>query len=334
MKCQRSMKQEHWRQHLAGESPAMQSIADTIRLIAPRRSTVLITGETGTGKEVAARAIHAAGARTNAPFIAVNCAAIPANLMESELFGHVRGAFTGAQNNRIGYFEQANRGTLFLDEVGDVPLELQVKLLRVLQEREFQKVGSSAVLRTDIRLIAATNVNLLENVRAGKFREDLYYRLNVIPLPLPPLRERRSDIPLLVHYFLKKICTQESIPEKSVSEEALQYLSQLDWPGNVRQLENTVEMVIALNTHQDILQKEDFLLSSPQLSIPTEQVPDMKLPENGLDLDHFMGTIELSLLNQALHRANGNKTQAAGFLKLNRTTLTAKLKSLGAVASE
>ncbi len=325
------MKTELWRQKLTGESPAIESVLRTVSLVSCRLSTVLITGETGTGKEMAARAIHEAGPRSGSPFIAVNCAAIPISLMESELFGHVRGAFTGALNHRVGYFEQASRGTIFLDEVGELPLELQGKLLRVLQEREFQRLGSSSVIRTEARVIAATNIRLEENVRAGRFREDLFYRLNVLPLHMPPLRERRPDIPLLVRHFIRKICGQESIPEKGITENALHMLMSLDWPGNVRQLENTVEMAVILSEDEPILDRNHFLLMTGS---DCRDETTVQLPASGLNLDQYIGSLELSLLHQALERAKGNKTLAAGFLCMNRTTLSARLKSLSATASE
>lgn len=323
---------ELWQQKLTGESPAIEAVIRTISLVARHRSTVLITGETGTGKEMAARAIHEAGPRSGFPFIAMNCAAIPASLMESELFGHVRGAFTGALNHRAGYFEQACQGTIFLDEVGELPLELQGKLLRVLQEREFQRVGSSSVIRTEARVIAATNLRLEDNVKAGRFREDLFYRLNVVPLCMPPLRERRSDIPLLVQHFIRKICQQESIPEKVVTENALHFLTTLDWPGNVRQLENRVEMAVILSEEAPVLDQNHFLLRPDDLPALNESM--IQLPAAGLNLDQYIGSVELNLLQQALDRAKGNKTMAAGFLCMNRTTLSARLKALSATASE
>src|SRR5258706_7126682 len=227
---------------LVGSSPALLRMVDVIRLVGSRRATILITGETGTGKEMVARAIHLSSPRANQPMVAVNCNALPENLLEAELFGHVKGAFTGAFQNRVGRFEQAHRGTLFLDEVGDLPLDMQTKLLRVLQEREFQRVGSSETIRVDVRVIAATNVNLLDRIRERKFREDLYYRLNVVPITCPPLRDRAEDIPLLVAHFLNKICQMEEIPEREISLDALEWLAAQPWPGNFRQLENAVEM--------------------------------------------------------------------------------------------
>jgi hypothetical protein len=224
---------EPWRKFLVGESQPMQQLARVIRLVSPRRSTVLISGETGAGKEMVARAIHMASDRADMPLVAVNCTALPENLLEAELFGHVKGAFTGAVTHRVGRFEQAHRGTLFLDEVGDLPLDIQAKLLRVLQEREFQRIGSSETVKVDVRVIAASNIDLAQAVREGKFREDLYYRLNVVPLRVPALRERPSDIPALVHHLIDKICLQEGLPPRR-TREALERLSFYSWPGNVR----------------------------------------------------------------------------------------------------
>ena len=235
------------RRFLIGESRPMQQIAQQIRLVAPRRSTVLITGETGTGKELVARSIHAASGRNRSPLVAVNCSALPEALLEAELFGHVKGAFTGAIGQRVGRFEEANHGTIFLDEIGDMPFSLQAKLLRVLQEREFQRLGSSETIRVDVRVIAATHTDLADLIKQGKFREDLYYRLNVVPIALPPLRERCSDVPVLVQHFIEKICREENLPRKQVSHETLDRLASHDWPGNVRQLENAVEKAIVFS---------------------------------------------------------------------------------------
>jgi transcriptional regulator with GAF, ATPase, and Fis domain len=316
---------------MIGESLPMREIVQRIQLVAPRRSTVLILGETGTGKEVAARAIHAAGPRAAHPFIAVNCGALPDNLLEAELFGHVKGAFTGAWTSRVGRFEAAQHGTIFLDEVGELPLELQAKLLRVLQEREVQRLGSSESIPIDVRVIAATNANLESRVREGEFREDLFYRLNVVPLRVPPLRERRSDIPLLARHFVAKICAAEGVGTKHFRPGVEDALSAYDWPGNVRQLENAVEMAVALSGDRIELTVEDFPLPAARVTASPEAIA-IPLPESGIDFERTIQAIELSLLRQALERAQGNKSRAAGMLHLNRTTLTAKLKSLSATA--
>jgi DNA-binding NtrC family response regulator len=326
--------EEPWRRLLVGASRAMQNVAHVIRLIGPRRSTVLITGETGTGKEMAARAIHVASPRGRLPLVAVNCSALPEYLLEAELFGHVRGAFTGAIQNRVGRFEQAHRSTLFLDEVGDMPLELQAKLLRVLQEREFQRIGSSETVKVDIRVIAASNADLVERIQQGKFREDLYYRLNVVPLWIPPLRDRVRDIPLLVHHFIEKVCRQEEIPTKQIAPETLGRLTRHPWPGNVRQLENAVEMAVALSGDRPILYPSDFPLSPelPAKPISAATAPLIAVPDDGLDFEQTVGSIERAILQQALRKTGGNKKQAADMLRLKRTTLSAKLKSMETAA--
>ncbi len=321
---------EPWRKLLIGESRAMQQVVQTIRLVAARRCTVLITGDTGTGKEMVARAIHLASGRGHLPMVAVNCSAIPESLLEAELFGHVRGAFTGAIHQRIGRFEQAHRSTLFLDEIGEMPLDLQAKLLRVLQERELQRLGSSESIPVDVRVLAASNANLEERVRQGRFREDLFYRLNVVPIHLPPLAERRGDIPLLVTHFLDKICQREGLPPKRISPEALQRLSSYGWPGNVRQLENAVEMAVILSADRELLVPSDFPLPSPAQGKPVNvtSLPWIRLPEEGMDFESAIARIERSLLEQALRRSKGNKKQAADLLGLKRTTFAAKWKSL------
>jgi DNA-binding NtrC family response regulator len=325
---------EPWRCQLVGNSRGMKNILQIIRLVGKRRSTVLVTGETGTGKEVVARALHLASDRGHLPMIAVNCSAFPENLLESELFGHVRGAYTGAFQNRVGRFEQAHRSTLFLDEIGDMPVDLQCKLLRVLQEREIQRLGSSDSIHLDVRVIAATNVDLAERIRQGKFREDLYYRLNVVPVSMPPLRERLGDLPLLVHHFLEKICTQEDLPTKQVRPETLRRLTQYSWPGNVRELENRVEMAVALSGDREMLYPADFDLPSGISWKPAAHsaVPLIAVPDDGLDFEQTVGRIERNLLEQALQKSRGNKKLAAEMLRLKRTTLSAKLKSIQAVA--
>jgi DNA-binding NtrC family response regulator len=318
---------EPWRKHIVGSSKAIMRTIEIIRLVGSRRSTILITGETGTGKEMVARAIHLSSPRAQQPIVAVNCNALPENLLEAELFGHVKGAFTGAIQHRVGRFEQANKGTLFLDEVGDLPLDIQTKLLRVLQEREFQRVGSSETIRVDVRLIAATNVDLIQKIREGKFREDLYYRLNVVPIAAPPLRDRLEDIPVLAHHFVEKICRQEDIPTRRLSPETIERLKTYPWPGNVRQLENVVEMAVALSGTREILYPSDFPLPT---STASRLTPTLPIATN--DFEQTVGRIERQLLEDALKKAHGNKTVAAEMLGLKRTTLAAKLKSLEAVA--
>ncbi|HTW65145.1 MAG TPA: sigma-54 dependent transcriptional regulator [Bryobacteraceae bacterium] len=318
---------------LIGDSRPMQQVAQQIRLVAPRRATVLITGETGTGKELAARSIHASSSRDRAPLVCVNCSALPEALLEAELFGHVKGAFTGAIAHRVGRFEEAHQGTLFLDEIGDLPFGLQAKLLRALQEREFQRLGSSETVRVDARVIVATNANLPELVKQGKFREDLYYRLNVVPIAMPPLREHASDIPSLVSHFIEKICLQESLAPKQISHETLSRLAEHDWPGNVRQLENAVERAIVLSGDRATLFPGDFPLPPRQhRAAPPGSSGMIAVPDQGLDFERTVGCIELNILEQALRKTRGNKKLAAEMLGLKRTTLTAKLKSLVAVA--
>jgi DNA-binding NtrC family response regulator len=320
---------EPWRDFLVGESPAMRRVAEIIRLVGPRRCTVLISGESGTGKELVARALHMASPRANQKLVTVNCTALPEHLLEAEMFGHVKGAFTGAVNTRVGRVEQAQNGTLFLDEIGDMPLEMQPKLLRVLQDREFQRLGSSETLKVDIRVIAASNVNLLERVRQGRFREDLYYRLNVVPLELPPLPERKGDFPLLVYHLVKKICDREGIPMRRIVPETLDYLKTCPWPGNVRQLENVLEMAVALSGERDVLYPRDFgaLATSKSKVLPIDcHAPAPQLPQD-VDFDTAVTRYQLAMLQQAMLQTQGNKTAAAELLGMKRTTLIMKLKS-------
>ncbi|MBV9264978.1 MAG: sigma-54-dependent Fis family transcriptional regulator [Acidobacteriaceae bacterium] len=333
---------EPWRKLLVGRSVPMEQISKVIRLIASRRCTVLISGETGTGKEVVAKAIHMASSRGRRPMVSVNCGAIPENLVEAELFGHVKGAFTGAVNHRIGRFEQANGGTLFLDEIADLPLELQSKLLRALQEKEIQRLGGSETLKVDVRVIAATNADLLARVREGRFREDLYYRLNVVPIHLPTLRGRACDIPLLIEHFVRKVCEAEGIAPKSVSPEAVRLLSGHSWPGNVRQLENAVEHAVVMSGDREYLYASDFSLRLDHTTTPAavsqdgnivDTVPgsQKEFPEEGLDFTETLRQFERAILQEAMSRAQGNKTVAADMLKLPRTTLIHKLRVLDTV---
>lgn len=317
-----------WREMLIGSSLPMERVAEIVRLAAPRRSTVLISGETGTGKEVAARAIHAASGRSGRAFVAVNCGAIPANLIEAELFGHVRGAFTGAVQSRAGRFEEAQGATIFLDEIGELPLELQAKLLRVLQEREVQRLGSSETIPLDIRVIAATNCDLEESVRRREFRQDLYYRLSVVPLRMPTLRQRISDIPLLARHFVKAICRSEGLSPKALGEDALQALVNYSWPGNVRQLQHAVEMAVVLSGDRYQLRSDDFALPVSHREGPIQE-QGVPVTEAGLNFDETVSRFERQILEQALSLCSGNKARTAELLQMKRTTLLAKLKALG-----
>lgn len=313
---------------LIGRSPAMRKVNHLVKLIAPRQSTVLIEGRTGTGKELVARAIHARSQRANKPMVMVNCGAIPASLLEAEFFGHVKGAFTGAVSGRVGRFEQADGGTIFLDEVGEMPLEMQSKLLRVLQEREFQRVGTSETRTVDVRVIAATNCELREMVERGEFREDLYYRLNVVPIEIPSLTERIEDIPLLAEHLLAKTCEAEGLPLRRASRETQQRLQDYGWPGNVRQLENAIAKAVALSGERQVLFPSDFPLPALPPAGAGSVVPEIRVPPNGLDYDGVVTRIEHSLLQQALDLTNGNKKRAADLLHIKRTTFAARWRSV------
>jgi two-component system response regulator AtoC len=324
---------------LIGKSRPMQQLFQMLETVARTSSTILITGETGTGKEVVARAIHHGSPRKQQRFIALNCSAIPETLLEAELFGHVRGAFTGAVGNRQGRLEQAHKGTLFLDEVGTMSTALQMKLLRVLQEREFERVGDSHSTKVDVRVIAATNSDLGRMVAEGQFREDLFYRLNVIPVQLPPLRERKDDIPLLVTHFLDRLSgepaaaaqTSHTAPPahaaKTVSQDAMRRLMAYHWPGNVRQLENAIERAVAMSAGRAQIDMGD-LPTEIQQAQETAITSQVILPEDGIDLDAFVAHVERELIERSLERTGGNKGAAAKLLNLKRTTLVEKLKRL------
>ncbi len=318
--------------NLVGNSAAMQNIYRLIGVVAQKTSTILISGETGTGKELIARAIHYGSPRKDQPLVSVNCGAIPSNLLEDELFGHVKGAFTNAHQHRIGRFEQANHGTLFLDEVSSMPMDLQVKLLRVLQEREFQRVGSATTIKVDVRIIAATNGDLLEAVEKGEFRGDLYYRLNVIPIHVLPLRQRPDDIPLLIAHFTKKYCTEQQLQLKRVSHEAMKSLMAFEWQGNVRQLQNSIEMAVALSGDRDLLDLEDFPVVSRQ-STAAEPFQAIEIPDDGLHFNTMVSDLEKRLILQSLTVARGNKKRAASLLHLKRTTFVEKLRRMGMESS-
>jgi DNA-binding NtrC family response regulator len=322
----RAQLEERYRfEGVIGKSRPMARLFQLLETVAPTNSTILITGETGSGKEVVARAIHHNSPRRVHRFVALNCSAIPETLLEAELFGHVRGAFTGAIGNRQGRLEQAHKGTLFLDEVGTMSAGLQMKLLRVLQEREFERVGDSHTTKVDVRVIAATNSDLTRLVAEGQFREDLFYRLNVIPVQLPPLRERKEDIPLLVQHFLETLRPGATV---TVSQEAMRRLMSFLWPGNVRQLENAIERAVALSAGRTQIDVAD-LPTEVQQARETALTTAVTLPEDGLDLDVFIADIERDLIHRSLERTGGNKGQAARLLNLKRTTLVEKLKRLG-----
>ena len=318
---------------LVGTSPKMRAVHALIGKIASSNSTVLISGESGTGKELAARAIHNLSPRKNEQFVPVNCGAIPEELLESELFGHVRGAFTGAINARQGRFQLANGGTLLLDEIGEMSPKLQIKLLRVLQERQFEPVGSDRATQVDVRVVAATNRDLHVAVREGKFRDDLFYRLNVLPLQLPSLREREGDTLLLVRHFLEVHGHRKGKAVTQVDDEAMQVIVNYRWPGNVREVENLVERLIVLNEDGVIRLSDlpDYIIHN----MPPQQAAtsNVSLPATGVDLDGFLETIENGFIQQALQRSRGNKTLAAGLLNLNRTTFIERLRKKGLLNS-
>src|SRR3954451_8834024 len=312
---------------LVGRSRVMRELFQLLETVAATSSTVLITGETGTGKELAARAIHHNSPRRANRFVALNCSAIPETLLEAELFGHVRGAFTGAVGTRQGRLEQAHKGTLFLDKVGTMSPALQAKLLRVLQEREFERVGDSHTVKIDVRVIAATHSDLSRMVADGTFREDLFYRLNVIPIQLPSLRERRDDVPLLVQHFLQKLSVESERSSVTISQDALRRLMAHAWPGNIRQLENAIERARAFSRARSQIDAHD-LTADLQQQTPAADSSDVWFPDEGLDLARHIDGIELALIRRSLERTHGNKRQAAKFLNLKRTTLIEKLKRL------
>ena len=336
---------------LIGDAPPMQAVYELIEKIADTDSTVLITGESGTGKELIAKTIHYNNlSRAGGPFVPLNCAAIPRDLLESELFGHEKGAFTGAINTRVGRFELAQGGTLFLDEVGELDPSLQVKLLRILQEREFERVGGVKTIKVDVRILAATNKDLEKATKEGKFREDLFYRLNVIPLHLPPLRQRVEDITLLTAHFIQEFCQKRKREEFTFSSDAMHCLLKYHWPGNVRELENLIERLTILVSNKvvtvaDLPEKFQQLIGTgmertgdalPQSgqAAPTPRPVSLKpgegeFEDSGIDLNKTVSGLERSLIMQALEKANGVRSKAAQLLKLNRTTLLEKMKKMG-----
>ena len=309
---------------LIGKSDAMQKVLDVINKVADTKSNVLICGESGTGKELVARAIHANSARARMPFVPVNCSALPETLLESELFGYMKGAFTGAVTNKAGLFEVANGGSIFLDEIGETTPATQVKLLRVLQEREFRRVGGTQDVKVDVRVIAATNRDLEKAVAEGVFREDLYYRLDVIPITLPPLRQRTEDIPLLAQHFLEKFARTGGIPAPTLSPEALKLMAAHEWKGNVRELENLIERGVAFGggatiTEEDVAKWLHRPAAATKSAIPSD------LPPDGLDLERLMNSIEKDLLLKALERARWVKKRAAKLLQLDARSFRYRL---------
>jgi DNA-binding NtrC family response regulator len=306
-------------ENIVGRSPAMQEIFATITRVAPTRATVLLAGESGVGKDLIARAIHFHSPRNDKPFVKINCTALPENLMESELFGYEKGAFTGAVASKPGKFEQADTGTVMLDEIGDVPPAIQVKLLRVLQEREIVRLGSNKTLHIDVRIVAATNVDLRVALENGTFREDLYYRLNVVPLNIPPLRQRKVDIPFLADHFARKV-GKELGRACEISRDALDRLMDYDWPGNVRELENTIERSMVLCAG-DVLRADEVRLDTTR----AKPLPTSHFLPDGMNLDQY----EQSIIREALRRAGGNKSQAARLLGITRNALRYRLSQMG-----
>ncbi len=315
--------------NIIGQSDEIRKVLQMVERVADSDSTVLIAGESGTGKELVAKAIHYNSNRANKAFVPINCGAIPSELLESELFGHIKGAFTGAVANRIGRFELASGGTIFLDEIGELSLSLQVKLLRVLQERKFEPVGSTKTQNAEVRVIAATNVNLEKAVAKGLFREDLYYRLNVIPITIPALKQRRSDIPILLHHFIAHFNKTKNRSITGISPEALQCLFEYAWPGNIRELENLVER-LAILKGDGLVDVSDLPEQYRISDLEQSGTPlGLALPELGMDFNSAVDAYENALIMQALERTGWNRNQAATLLKLNRTTLVEKIKKKG-----
>jgi DNA-binding NtrC family response regulator len=322
-RLKRSLRERYSFQNIIGKSLAMQQVFDLITQVAPRRSTVLIQGESGTGKELVAKAIHASSGRSDAPFVAINCGNIPSDLLESELFGHVRGAYTGATTAKKGLFEVADGGTLFLDEVATISVEIQSKLLRVIQEREFRRLGGLENIKVDVRIIAATNTDLQAAVRQGTFRDDLYYRLNVIVVRIPPLRERSEDIPLLSEHFIKKYAEESQREDIFLDPAALKVLLDYDWPGNVRELENVIERAVVLSPGNCISAD----LFPKNITLPLPDAPVRFAPDS-LPLKERVGNFERAIILAALEKTAWNQKKAAQLLSVNATTLSEKLKRL------
>ena len=299
---------------IAGKSAALRQVMWQVETVAPTDSTVLILGETGTGKELIARAIHQRSRRKDKPLIRVNCACIPKELYESEFFGHVRGAFTSAIRDRIGRLETASNGTLFLDEIGEIPVELQSKLLRILEEKCYERLGEDRTRHADVRIVAATNRDLKKEAAAGRFREDLYYRIHVVPIFLPPLRERPGDIPLLADYFVRFYCAANKLPLKRLEPEVIEILEEYEWPGNVRELENLMQRLVLMGEGSSIKEKH---LPQQILYQTTASQESLLIPEAGIDFDEEMARTEVAYLRAALRRTEGRKSAAAQLLHLD-----------------
>ncbi len=326
IRLKKELKKKFGYHKIIGNSQAIQKVIKFIEKIADTDSTVLITGESGTGKELVSKTIHYNSSRSRKPFVPLNCAAIPKDILESELFGHEKGAFTGAISTRLGRFELANNGTLFLDEIGELAPSLQVKLLRVLQEKEFERVGGIKTIKVDVRILAATNRDLEKAVKDGIFREDLYYRLNVIPMHLPPLRKMKDDIPLLVEHFINDISKRKKKDPPRISAEALDCFINYRWPGNVRELENLMERLIVLKEGDDVMNEDLPERLSEKRSAQDGTQKSHRLSSEGIDLNIMLDDIENNMIMQALEISKGVKSKAANLLGLNRTTLIEKMK--------
>jgi transcriptional regulator with PAS, ATPase and Fis domain len=321
---------------MLGMSESMKKVFSMIEKAAPSRCTVLIRGESGTGKELVARAIHDASPRRDKPFVSLDCGALPENLLEDELFGHVKGAFTDASKDKPGRFEMAHGGTLFLDELGNTSPAFQVKLLRVLQERRFERLGGTKTIETDVRIVAATNANLEEMVQDGTFRKDLYYRLNVITLSLPPLQEREGDLEILVEHFIRCGAEELGVQPKRVDDEVMALLEAYAWPGNVRELQNVIERCLIMAEGREVILKEDL----PEMLLGEVQEPSRQtlqtitIPDEGICLKSMVSSLERALILKSLEKTHGNRNRAAALLKLKRTTLVEKLKRIGILGEE
>ena len=323
LRLQREIQKKYSFQNIIGKSAPMQNLFDKVKKVAHSRTTILITGESGTGKELFARAVHTHSMRRDRPFVPINCGAIPENLLESELFGHVRGAFTGASSHKRGLFEEASEGSLFLDEIGEMPLALQVKLFRVLQEEEIRRVGDVKTIKTDVRIIAATARNLEDLVTEGSFREELFYRLNVITVDIPPLRERPEDIPLIANHYVHKLAGENQRSTREISPAALQVLVNYHWPGNVRELVNVIERSILLSEGETLLPGD-----LPEMMSPREGAVPLLVAE-GLSMKKNRALLEKKLIQEALREADQNRTQAAKLLEISLRSLMYKMKEYG-----